>query len=218
MFVGFADNTWIVQSPGGQFYRSEGAAVHVNLVRGLEVMPSDRLGGALAWDELVREALAGDPDGRVAAAAAGSGRHASRYGACPPAVAHHRVAAQAVGVIDVFISGKAGKDRLPQKSGEAAPSVLSCARVAGRIRRNVRQARGVVRLPIWRQPAIGTDRRTPEFHLHRAIECRPKGPRFRFPRRVPRRNPHPITSKSLIRIYYHASQGRETRAHMGNPG
>ena len=68
--IGFTDNTWIVQSPGGQFYRSEGAAVHVNLVRGLEVMPSDRLGGALAWDELAREALAGDPDGRVAAAAA----------------------------------------------------------------------------------------------------------------------------------------------------
>ena len=73
MFVGFADNTWIVQSPGGQFYLSEGAAGNVNLVRGLEVMPSDRLGGALAWDELVREALAGDPDGRVAAAAAGLG-------------------------------------------------------------------------------------------------------------------------------------------------
>ena len=62
--------TWIVQSPGGQFYRSESAAVNVNLVRGLEIMPSDRLGGPLAWDELVREALAGDPDGRVAAAAA----------------------------------------------------------------------------------------------------------------------------------------------------
>ena len=42
----------------------------MNLVRGLEIMPSDRLGGPLAWDELVREALAGDPDGRVAAAAA----------------------------------------------------------------------------------------------------------------------------------------------------
>ncbi len=76
-FCGFGPGArvpeWIVQSPGGQFYRSEGAAVHVNLVRGLEVMPSDRLGGALAWDELVREALAGDPDGRVAAAAAGPG-------------------------------------------------------------------------------------------------------------------------------------------------
>ena len=70
MFVGFADNTWIVLTPEGFFNASEGAAVHVNLVRGLEVMPSDRLGGALAWDELAREALAGDPDGRVAAAAA----------------------------------------------------------------------------------------------------------------------------------------------------
>ncbi len=52
-FCGFGPGArvpeWIVQSPGGQFYRSEGAAVHVNLVRGLEVMPSDRLGGVLEW-------------------------------------------------------------------------------------------------------------------------------------------------------------------------
>ena len=49
---------------------SDGAARHVNLVRGFEVMSSERFGDPLAWRELVGEALAGDRDGRVAAAAA----------------------------------------------------------------------------------------------------------------------------------------------------
>ena len=63
--------TWIVQSPGGQFYRSESAAVNVNLVRGFEALSvDDRVSDALFRPDLVREALAGDPDGRVAAAAA----------------------------------------------------------------------------------------------------------------------------------------------------
>ena len=74
MFVGFTDNTWIVQSPGGQYYLSEGGARHLNLVRVLEALSvDDRVYDALFRPDLVREALAGDPDGRVAAAAAGLG-------------------------------------------------------------------------------------------------------------------------------------------------
>ena len=73
MIVGFTDNTWIVQSPGGRLEISDGAARHVNLVRGLEVMSSEQFGDPGTWSGLVSEALAGDPDGRVAAAAAGLG-------------------------------------------------------------------------------------------------------------------------------------------------
>ena len=39
--VGFTDNAWIVQSPDGRLEISEGAARHLNLVRGLEVMSSE---------------------------------------------------------------------------------------------------------------------------------------------------------------------------------
>ena len=44
----------------------------MNLVRGLEFMSSEQFGDPLAWRELVDAALAGDPDGRVAAAAVGA--------------------------------------------------------------------------------------------------------------------------------------------------
>ena len=56
---------------GGFFNASEGGARHLNLVRGLEALSvDDRVYDALFRPDLVREALAGDPDGKVAAAAA----------------------------------------------------------------------------------------------------------------------------------------------------
>ena len=73
MIVGFTDNTWIVRSSRGELEISEGAARHVNLVRGLEVISSEQFDDPRMWSELVSEALAGDPDGKVAAAAAGLG-------------------------------------------------------------------------------------------------------------------------------------------------
>ena len=66
---GFTDNSWIAQSQGGHLEVSEGAAKNINLVRGLEVLSINQF-GARTWHELVGEAVVGDPDGRVAAAAA----------------------------------------------------------------------------------------------------------------------------------------------------
>ena len=70
-FAAFADGSWIVLTPEGFFNASEGGARHLNLVRGFEALSvDDRVYDALFRPDLVREALAGDPDGRVAAAAA----------------------------------------------------------------------------------------------------------------------------------------------------
>ncbi len=73
MIVGFTDNAWIVRPSGGELELSEGAARHVNLVRGLEVMSSAQFDDPRIWSELVSAALAGGPDGKAAAAADGLG-------------------------------------------------------------------------------------------------------------------------------------------------
>ena len=72
--VGFADGSWIVLTPEGFFNASEGGARHVNLVRGSRgAFRRSGLDALFRLGDLVREALAGDPDGRVAAAADGPG-------------------------------------------------------------------------------------------------------------------------------------------------
>ena len=69
-FMVFSDNSWIVLTPEGFFSASEGAGRHLNLVRGFESLSVDQVYNALYRPDLVREALAGDPDGKVEAAAA----------------------------------------------------------------------------------------------------------------------------------------------------
>lgn len=69
-FVSFSDGSWVVMTPEGFFNASEDGARHINVVRGLEAISVDQVYDALFRPDLVREALAGDPDGKVAAAAA----------------------------------------------------------------------------------------------------------------------------------------------------
>ncbi|MCY4140692.1 MAG: WD40 repeat domain-containing protein, partial [Rhodobacteraceae bacterium] len=68
--VSFADGSWIVLTPEGFFNASEDGARHLHLVRGSEVLSVDQVYDALFRPDLVREAMAGDPDGKVAEAAA----------------------------------------------------------------------------------------------------------------------------------------------------
>ena len=69
-FLSFSDGTWIVRTPEGFFNASEGGAKHFVLVRGFDTLSIDQVHDALYRPDLVPEALAGDPDGKVAAAAA----------------------------------------------------------------------------------------------------------------------------------------------------
>ena len=61
---------WLTITPEGFFDGSEKAAEMLSVVRGLEAYSVDQLYQALYRPDLVREKLAGDPDGKVRAAAA----------------------------------------------------------------------------------------------------------------------------------------------------
>ncbi|WP_334403176.1 caspase family protein [Bradyrhizobium sp. AZCC 2289] len=69
--IGYDDNTWLTITPEGFFDASSPkAAQNLSIVRGLEVSSVDQVYNALYRPDLVREKLAGDPDGKVKAAAA----------------------------------------------------------------------------------------------------------------------------------------------------
>jgi WD40 repeat protein len=66
----FGDGGWLRLTPEGFFDASPNAAANLSVVRGLEVTGIDQVYQSLYRPELVREKLAGDPDGRVKQAAA----------------------------------------------------------------------------------------------------------------------------------------------------
>ena len=63
-------------------------------------------------------------------------------------LAHHRITAQSVGVVDVLIAGKAWENRLAQKAGEIVAAIPASARIGDQPRRHVRQPEGVVQLAV----------------------------------------------------------------------
>lgn len=68
-FASFSDGSWVALTAEGFFNASGGAARHLRLSNGTETISLDQVYDALYRPDLVREALAGDPDGKVAAAA-----------------------------------------------------------------------------------------------------------------------------------------------------
>ena len=108
-------------------------------------------------------------------------RRAALHRPATDELAHHRITAQPVGVVDVLVAGEAREDRLAQEPGEVVPAVLADARVGDHaLLRNVGQAEGVVQLPVQEQSAVGADRGAPERELHRAVKLEPQSPRFLF--------------------------------------
>nr|WP_319383291.1 caspase family protein [uncultured Roseibium sp.] len=85
-FYLFADGEWLAISPEGFFNGSDKGAKRVNVVRGGNVFPIDSFFDALYRPDLVREALAGDLDGKVAAAAAQLDLEKIIEGGFPPRV------------------------------------------------------------------------------------------------------------------------------------
>ena len=63
------DDSGVALTPEGFFNASGDGARHINVVRGLNVLSIDQVYDTLYRPDLVREALAGDPEGKVAAAA-----------------------------------------------------------------------------------------------------------------------------------------------------
>ena len=70
MLSRLADGSWLLLTPAGFFSASEDGAENLALVRGLDLLSFERVYDALHRPDLVAEALAGDPGGKVAAAAA----------------------------------------------------------------------------------------------------------------------------------------------------
>jgi WD40 repeat protein/uncharacterized caspase-like protein len=68
--IGSQNDEWLAVTPEGYFTGSERGAEVLSAVRGLEVSSIDQVYNALYRPDLVREKLAGDPDGKVKAAAA----------------------------------------------------------------------------------------------------------------------------------------------------
>ena len=66
----FSNGEWVVVTPEGFFDASPGGAKYLNLVRGLKAYSLGQAYQALYRPDLVRAKLAGDPDGKVKAAAA----------------------------------------------------------------------------------------------------------------------------------------------------
>lgn len=69
--IKLADDSWLQLTPAGFFDASEDGTRKLTLVQGLDPVPFDRVSHALHRPDLVAEGLAGDPEGKLAAAAAG---------------------------------------------------------------------------------------------------------------------------------------------------
>jgi WD40 repeat protein len=68
--VSFGDGQWLRVTPEGFFDSSPDGAKNLTVVRGLEVFSIDQFFSQLHRPDLVREKLAGDPQGKVREAAA----------------------------------------------------------------------------------------------------------------------------------------------------
>ncbi|WP_020181491.1 caspase family protein [Methylopila sp. M107] len=66
----FSDSSWVTVTPEGFFFGSPEGMKNLNVIRGLDVYSIDQVKQELYRPDLVREKLAGDPDGKVREAAA----------------------------------------------------------------------------------------------------------------------------------------------------
>jgi hypothetical protein len=128
----------------------------------------------------------GEPSRLEAAHLARRSRTAlSRLAADNPA--HRRIVPQALGIIHVFVSGKATKYRLPEQPGQCAPTILASSCVGQNITRHRRQSEHVVEFTACQQSCIGRDHGTAKLQHQAAVEIEPNNVGFRFTRRVRRR-------------------------------
>ncbi len=92
--------------------------------------------------------------------------------------AHRRITPEPVGIVDVFVSGKATEHRLPQHSDQIMPTVSACASIGQSLPSDGRQAEHIIKLAIGKQPSIGGDAGTVELQLETAVEIEPSSVRF----------------------------------------
>jgi hypothetical protein len=139
--------------------------------------------------------LARQPLGLEPAHLAGRGRRPVHALAADDG-AHHRIAGEPLGIVDVFVAGEPAVDRLAQQARQMVADVPATPPLAKHRGRQRGQAEDVVQLAVCEQTAIGRDPGTVELELDAAVEGDPKR-LARFTRRVrhPRLAP-PVLSLS----------------------
>ena len=84
--------------------------------------------------------------------------------------------AQALGVVDIFVSGKPSEHRLSQEPDQRVSTVLASARVGEHVARHPAETESAVEFPVCQQSGIGGDPITMELKLHAAVEIEPERP------------------------------------------
>ncbi len=104
----------------------------------------------------------------------------------PPAndLAHHRIAREPVGIIDIFIPSQPTKHRLAQKSLNTMQAVMTAAWIVQFGSSKLKQAASLIKLAKQKQAAVRTDPATLEFQLHATVKIQPKTTAFAFTRKV----------------------------------
>ncbi len=89
-------------------------------------------------------------------------------------LAHDRVAAEPVGVIDILASGETRENRLAQKPHDPVTAIPALARIGEHPCRHVHQTEGIVEFTVHQQTAVGADRRALELKPDGSVELEPQ--------------------------------------------
>lgn len=95
-------------------------------------------------------------------------------GAVADDLRHNGVTSQPLGIVDVFISGEAAINGLPEKPCHPVNSVRTRSGVGQRHACQIGEAEGVVRLSHIQQTAIRTEPQSPELQPHPATKIQPQ--------------------------------------------
>jgi hypothetical protein len=96
--------------------------------------------------------------------------------------AHRRIAAQPVGVVEVFISGKTAEHGLVQHAHQIMATVPARAPVNQVLVRDVHQAKRVIEFAIGQQSGIGGNPGALKLKLEATVEIEPESIGIRFTR------------------------------------
>jgi hypothetical protein len=96
---------------------------------------------------------------------------------------HRGIMTQALGVVDILISGEAAEHRLPQHADQGMATVLTGA-VGENLAGHRTEAERIVEFPVREQAGVGGDHRSAKLEHQPAVEIESENSVIRFTRRV----------------------------------
>jgi hypothetical protein len=97
---------------------------------------------------------------------------------------HGGITCQTLGIIHVFITANASKQRLAELPSHAVPSVLAGTAIGENIPSGIGQLKGIIKLSIGEKPSVSGDLGTMKFQLQSAVKIDPQRELFAFTRWV----------------------------------